>query len=211
MRRLLFLDTIPIWKLSRAIGCRRSRLRDYRAPAYLMGAHHGSQQTVFSASNRSHGFILCDECRCSYGTACRSVGYRSAHQGISGQLWCHGCKDMDGPLATGWTMAAWKGKSGNRCARMTTPLDTTSARPRRLNFRPARRSRPYPPEQAKRQGEVANLAFLHLGGRERAMSFLNNYDANLEGRPLDIAIASVEGCWRVRRAILRLAASRSSD
>jgi len=84
-------------------------------------------------------------------------------------------------------------------------------KPRQLNFRPRRRSRPFPPDQARRQGEVANLAFLHLGGRERAMAFLNNYDTDLEGRPLDIAVASQEGCWRVQRAIMRMAASRSAD
>lgn len=94
---------------------------------------------------------------------------------------------------------------------MTAPLGPTNTKPRQLNFRPRRRSRPFPPDQARRQGEVANLAFLHLGGRERAMAFLNNYDTDLEGRPLEIAVASQEGCWRVRRAIMRLAASRSTD
>lgn len=43
------------------------------------------------------------------------------------------------------------------------------------------------------------------------MAFLNNYDTDLEGRPLDIAVASQEGCWRVQRTILRLATSRSKD
>jgi len=100
---------------------------------------------------------------------------------------------------------------GDWHTRMIAPLDPTSTRPRRLDFWPRRRSRPFPPERARRQGEVANLAFLKLGGREGAMAFLNNYDADLEGRPLDIAVASQEGCWRVKRAILRLAALRSKD
>ncbi len=43
------------------------------------------------------------------------------------------------------------------------------------------------------------------------MAFLNDHDTDLEGRPLDIAVASQEGCWRVQRAILRLVASRSRD
>jgi len=67
------------------------------------------------------------------------------------------------------------------------------------------------PDRAKRQSDVASLAFLHLGGRDGAAAFLNNYDTDLEGRPIDIAIASDEGCGRVRRAIMRLAASRSPD
>jgi hypothetical protein len=89
---------------------------------------------------------------------------------------------------------------------MTTPIATEN-KPRRLNFRPASRSRPIHPDQARRQGEIANLAFLHLGGRERALAFLNTYDTALEGRPIDIAVASQDGCWRVRRAILGMPAS----
>ena len=94
---------------------------------------------------------------------------------------------------------------------MNAPLLPTDNKPRRLNFRPASRSPKMHPDQAKRQGEIANLAFLHLGGRESAMAFLNSHDTALEGRPIDIAIASQEGCWRVRSAIMRLSASRSAD
>ena len=93
---------------------------------------------------------------------------------------------------------------------MTTPFPAGN-KPRRLNFRPAARSRPINPDKAKRQGEIANLAFLHLGGRERALAFLNGFDPHLEGRPIDIAVASQDGCWKVRSAIMKLSASRSAD
>lgn len=53
---------------------------------------------------------------------------------------------------------------------------------------------------------MVNLAFLLLGGRNRALGFLNTYNERLEGRPLDIAVASNDGCVRVKGAIRRQAA-----
>jgi hypothetical protein len=82
------------------------------------------------------------------------------------------------------------------------------ARPRHPAFRDRPRTAPLSRDQARRQGEVANLAFLYLGGREGAMAFLNGYDPDLEGRPLDLAIASANGSRRVRLAIMRIAAAR---
>lgn len=99
----------------------------------------------------------------------------------------------------------------NRHICMTTQLYPMGTKLRRLNFRPRRPFPPFPPDQARRQGEVANLAFLQLGGRERAKAYLNNYDTDLGGRPLDIALATQEGCWRVQRAIMRMASSRPTD
>jgi hypothetical protein len=93
---------------------------------------------------------------------------------------------------------------------MTDPLDSGNTKPRRLNFRSSSRVR-IDPDKARRQGEVASLAFLHLGGRERAIAFLNNHDVDLDGRPIDIAMASQEGCLSVRNAILSLSASPSGD
>lgn len=48
------------------------------------------------------------------------------------------------------------------------------------------------PDQAKRQGDITQLAFLLLG-RDAAIAFLNTEHAALGGRPLDIAMASDEG------------------
>lgn len=80
-----------------------------------------------------------------------------------------------------------------------------SGKPRPFAFRAGPRKEPLPREKAKRQGDITSLAFLHLGGRDGAMAFLNNIDADLGGRPLDIAMASEDGAQRVREAILRLA------
>jgi len=57
------------------------------------------------------------------------------------------------------------------------------------------------PDQASRQGQVATSAFRRFGGRDAAMAFLNDHDEALGGRPLDLAIASVEGLARVEAAM----------
>ena len=59
------------------------------------------------------------------------------------------------------------------------------------------------PEQARRQGEITQLAFL-LMGRDAAIAFLNTDNAELHGRPLDLATASDEGRNRVEAVIGRL-------
>ncbi|KKW92224.1 hypothetical protein CAF53_12250 [Sphingobium sp. LB126] len=48
------------------------------------------------------------------------------------------------------------------------------------------------PEQAARQGRISQLAIARLGARE-AIAFLNGNDEKLGGRPLDLAIESIEG------------------
>lgn len=75
--------------------------------------------------------------------------------------------------------------------------------PRAMRFR--RSGSGLSADAARRQGEVTHLAFLALGGRDAAVEFLNLPDSSLGGRPLDIAIASVEGAAKVTQAIRRLA------
>ena len=58
-------------------------------------------------------------------------------------------------------------------------------------------------ESARRQGAITLLAF-HLLGREGAIDFLNTENAELGARPLDLAIASAEGCASVEAALGRL-------
>ncbi|MEO6151906.1 MAG: hypothetical protein ABIT09_02050 [Croceibacterium sp.] len=52
------------------------------------------------------------------------------------------------------------------------------------------------PDNAKRQGDITQLAFQRLG-REGAIAFLNEDNAALGGRPLDVAMESAEGSARV--------------
>jgi uncharacterized protein (DUF2384 family) len=59
-------------------------------------------------------------------------------------------------------------------------------------------------DEARRQGEITRLAFVTLG-REAAIAFLNTANAELDGRPLDLATASDDGRNRVEAAIGRLA------
>ena len=81
--------------------------------------------------------------------------------------------------------------------------DATPARRGMMNFRKASAQR-LPPADARRQGEITQLAFLLLG-REAAIAFLNTAHAGLGGRPLDLAIASDEGRNSVEAEIGRMA------
>lgn len=65
-----------------------------------------------------------------------------------------------------------------------------------------RKSRvPFALEDARRQGEISQLAFLLLGGRDAAIAFLNAENDELGGRPLAVATASAEGYEHVAAAI----------
>lgn len=57
---------------------------------------------------------------------------------------------------------------------------------------------------ARRQGEITSLAF-RLLGKDKAIEFLNSNNAELGGRPLDLAIASAGGSASVEAALGRLA------
>lgn len=66
------------------------------------------------------------------------------------------------------------------------------------------------PEGARRQGDITRLAF-HLLGRDGAIAFLNNDNAELGGRPLDLATASVEGFASVDAALGRMTLRADRD
>jgi len=57
------------------------------------------------------------------------------------------------------------------------------------------------PDAARRKGNISQLAFLLLGGRDPAASFLNAENDELGGRPLAVATASAEGYARVATAV----------
>jgi uncharacterized protein (DUF2384 family) len=81
--------------------------------------------------------------------------------------------------------------------------EATPARKGMMRFRKSNAQR-LPPEDARRQGEITQLAFLLLG-REAAIEFLNTEHDGLGGRPLDLAIASEEGRNSVEAEIGRMA------
>ncbi|WP_422061661.1 antitoxin Xre/MbcA/ParS toxin-binding domain-containing protein [Sphingopyxis sp.] len=71
-----------------------------------------------------------------------------------------------------------------------------------------RRNRvPLPRDEAQRQGDISQLAFLTMGGRDPAVAFLNADNPELGGRPLALATASAEGFARVADAIRARAAN----
>jgi uncharacterized protein (DUF2384 family) len=72
-----------------------------------------------------------------------------------------------------------------------------------MRFRKANAQR-LAPANAKRQGEITQLAFLLLG-RDAAIAFLNTAHDGLGGRPLDLAMASEEGRNGVEAELGRLA------
>jgi uncharacterized protein (DUF2384 family) len=80
--------------------------------------------------------------------------------------------------------------------------DEAAAPRRKMYFRKANVPR-LAPADAKRQGEITQLAFLLLG-RDAAIAFLNTAHAGLGGRPLDLATASDAGRNSVEAEIGRL-------
>jgi hypothetical protein len=64
-----------------------------------------------------------------------------------------------------------------------------------------RNSTPFALDDARRQGDISQLAFLTMGGRDPAIAFLNTPNSALGGRPLAIATASPEGYERVAATI----------
>ena len=93
---------------------------------------------------------------------------------------------------------------------MTSPADPSTAddqqadqqaaaRPRSNYFRKNRT--PLARDDAKRQGDISQLAFLTMGGRDPAVAFLNAENDALGGRPLAVATASAEGYEQVAAAI----------
>ena len=73
---------------------------------------------------------------------------------------------------------------------------------KRRSYRSFRKSQePFPLDDARRQGNISQLAFLLMGGRDPALAFLNTENTKLGGRPLVIATASADGYAQVAAAI----------
>ena len=60
------------------------------------------------------------------------------------------------------------------------------------------------PDQAARQGRVSRVAFEVLRQPAAVIAFLNTHDAELGGRPIDLAVASQEGLLSVERVLAAL-------
>ena len=57
------------------------------------------------------------------------------------------------------------------------------------------------PDQATRQGEAATAAWIAFKDRDAMVAFLNTHDDDLGGRPIDLAVESVEGLATVKQAL----------
>jgi hypothetical protein len=84
----------------------------------------------------------------------------------------------------------------------------TPAKPKIARFRKSNAGPKLSPESAKRQGEITHLAFNLLGGSAPTLSFLNDENAELGGRPIDIAMIDAEGFARVEQVIRKMAAGK---
>ena len=74
------------------------------------------------------------------------------------------------------------------------------ASPRRKQFRNRFAAVRLTPDAVERQSRITLLAW-DLMGPDAALAFLNNHDADLNGRPLDLAVASGAGYAAVEREI----------
>ncbi|SFG03307.1 Protein of unknown function [Novosphingobium sp. CF614] len=87
--------------------------------------------------------------------------------------------------------------------------DEETSRPPAKNNYFRRSNKPkLPPDAARRQGLVTKLALETLGNKEEAIAYLNLDSIRLGGRPLDLAISTVEG---FRQVELDLAAIGSGN
>jgi len=79
-------------------------------------------------------------------------------------------------------------------------------KPKIARFRKSNAGPKLSPESAQRQGAITHLAFDLLGGSAPTLSFLNDENAELGGRPIDIAMVDAEGFAKVEQVIRQLAA-----
>ena len=59
------------------------------------------------------------------------------------------------------------------------------------------------PDQSRRQSMAVQVAWKAFGERDGAMAFLNDHDAELSGKPLEIAMESDEGLVAVEQLLGR--------
>ncbi|WP_439567459.1 hypothetical protein [Sphingopyxis sp.] len=85
------------------------------------------------------------------------------------------------------------------------PADPAAPVRARTNSHFRKNRTPLPRDDAKRQGDISQFAFLTMGGRDPAVEFLNSDNAQLGGRPLALATASAEGYEQVAAAIRAMA------
>lgn len=67
------------------------------------------------------------------------------------------------------------------------------------------------PEQSRRQSEVLRCAHQNLPSREMVVAFLNSYNEQLEGVPLQLALESDKGLYDVAELLLNPNARKAPD
>jgi len=81
-----------------------------------------------------------------------------------------------------------------------------------MNFRKRGPERPrLGKDEGRRQGEIVNLAYLLLGGKDEALGFLNVTSKALNARPIDLAMQSELGFMRVEALLRKMTGKPRED
>lgn len=67
------------------------------------------------------------------------------------------------------------------------------------------------PDEGRRQGRAVRAAQSALGSVDAVRAFLNSHHDGLDGRPIDLAVASEDGLIAVEAAIASESGTRSAD
>lgn len=170
----------------------------------------GSEPALFRSSGLAHPSAwrwpakrpssFRDRCTRIGGSYCRRPGKNRRR----------GCTLVESPVcATGCRNVC--GRDGARVRFVTAVLPNAAEQPlpcarTSMSFRKSLARSSLPRESLARQYAVTASA-VRLLGRETAIAFLNADNANLGGRPLDLAVSSTEGAERVTGEMERLVAS----
>ena len=79
--------------------------------------------------------------------------------------------------------------------------DANRTPPKTRSFRTYRPALTLTPEQGRRQSDVLRSACRHLPTRDTTVAFLNAYNKQLGGVPLQLALASDQGLIRVEQLL----------
>lgn len=88
------------------------------------------------------------------------------------------------------------------------PAPETATSPARKRFQPRKPASLLDQAAAARQTRVATLAWAKFGSE--AVAFLNTHHAELDGRPIDLAVASPDGLARVEAILAAVSSDKSA-
>jgi uncharacterized protein (DUF2384 family) len=88
------------------------------------------------------------------------------------------------------------------------PASGTAPSPARKRFQPRKPASLLDQAAAARQSRVATLAWAKFGSE--AVAFLNTHHADLDARPIDLAVASADGLARVEAILAAVSSGKAA-